>query len=209
MSNAKIFLGTLIHFLFCISGLLVLQKIFIEPKLLPHSASWLWIALCAILIPSLLGITKDQLNWHKHHWVLLVIILFMIPFPRIPSNEVWHLPSILLFSLNQLCGPAVCEELYFRARFHQLTIHCKHSILISLFNGILFSSAHVILRGPGLLQFLTFIPGIVLWIIYRKNRNLWTVILLHWLLNTSFYAVFYRLELIFPDFFKRFLFNGI
>ena len=205
----NIFFNTLGHFIFCITGLLTLQKLLIEPQILPYSINWLWIALCAILLPNILKITKGQLEWYRYHWLILAFVVLLVPCTQIPSQEEWQLAPILLFSINQLCGPAVCEELYFRARFHQLTIGCKHSNLILLLNGALFASAHIILRGPELLQLLTFLPGILLWIIYRKNQNLWTVILLHWLLNTSFYAVFYRLELIFPDFFKRFLFNGI
>ena len=39
----------------------------------------------------------------------------MIPILQVPSNELWHLSSTLVFLLNQLLGPAICEELYFRA----------------------------------------------------------------------------------------------
>ena len=124
----------------------------------------------------------------------------MIPILQVPSNELWHLSSTLVFLLNQLLGPAICEELYFRARFQQLTSQWKGPISLVIFNGIIFSSAHVITRGFELLTCLTFFPGVLLWIIYSKNNNLCTVILLHWLFNASFYAVFYRLEIILPLF---------
>ena len=200
MPEAKIILRTIIHFIFCISGLVLIQEISTRIHQLPQAFNWIWLLTCALFIPNLLKISKVQLKWYSHHWVLLLTIFSTIPFLTIPSEETWRLSSIVIFLLNQLLGPAICEELYFRARFNQLTNNLKSPILLALFNGILFSVAHVISRGFDLLTCLTFFPGVLLWIIYLKNKNLCTVILLHWLFNASFYAVFYRFEIILPFF---------
>ena len=200
MSNSKIILVTIIHFLVCISGLLAIQKISTGINQLPQAFHWLWLFICALLMPTYLEISKRQLEWQSKHWIILITIILMIPILQVPSNELWHLSSTLVFLLNQLLGPAICEELYFRARFQQLTSQWKGPISLVLFNGIIFSSAHIITRGFALLPCLTFFPGVLLWIIYSKNNNLCTVILLHWLFNASFYAVFYRLEIILPLF---------
>ena len=205
MSKAKIILHTTIHFLICISGLLLIQEVSANFNQLPQAFHWIWLGVCAVYIPTFLEIDKEQIAWQSKHWVILIIIISMIPFVRVPSNETWQLSSTLLFLLYQLLGPAICEELYFRARFYQLTRDWKDPILLGLFNGLIFSSAHIITRGFELLTCLTFFPGVLLWIMYTKNKNLITVILLHWLFNTSFYALFYRLKVILPNFLEKIL----
>ena len=205
MSNLKIILRTTIHFLICISGLLVIQEVSTGFNELPQAFHWIWLSICALSLPTFLEIDRRQIEWQYKHWVILIIIISMIPFVRVPSNETWQLSSVLIFLLYQLLGPAICEELYFRARFYELTKDWKGPILLGLFNGLIFSIAHILIRGFELLSGLTFFPGILLWIIYTKNKNLITVILLHWLLNTGFYAVFYRLNVILPDFLEKIL----
>ena len=124
MPEAKIILLTITHFIFCISGLVLIQEISTRIYQLPQAFNWMWLLTCALFIPNLLKISKVQLKWYSH-WVLLLTIFSTIPFLTIPSEEFMELSSIVIFLLNQLLGPAICEELYFRARFNQLTNNLK------------------------------------------------------------------------------------
>lgn len=189
MSEVKVVKSVLKYYLSCF--LIVWLLLFIPQHHIIHieTICWLWIGVFALFWPSNLKITKPQIQWNNLNTFILFLTILIIPFMQTDKLfDPFNLSSFSL-SLSLLLGPSVCEELLFRARFDDLCKKTTNSLWLTILNSLLFTVVHIIFKGFGIFQVLTFFPSIVLWVIYKKSENLVTVILLHWLFNTAFYAL--------------------
>lgn len=205
MSVVEVLKSIIKYYVSCFLIVWLLLRIPNHTVIQTETFCWLWIALFALFWPSKLVIHKTQLNWNCINLLLLFITILIIPFMQ--ADKLFDPLNFTSFtlSLSLLLGPAVCEELIFRARFEALCKPLTSNFWISILNGLLFTSLHILFKGIGIPQILTFIPGILLWVIYKKSNNLVTVILVHWLLNTAFYALLLNKTLNLQLFFEKFL----
>lgn len=188
----KAFLIIVFYFLICVSGIWCLRLLPTYAGIQAETLCWLWMAIYALFLPNRLALTAEHFKLTRNNLIFLSASMALVPLMQCNTSE-YSTFAAFTFVISLLFGPAVCEELLFRARFDELSSRLDHPFWILILNGFIFTASHVFLRGFGILQILTFLPGILLWLVYKRTRNLLTVISLHWLFNATFYAVFCNL----------------
>lgn len=126
-----------------------------------------------------LGITKDNLiKSIKRNLILIVISILIIIGLKVFHVDKYNPTETILFYLFYVFVSCPIQEFLYRGVFGYFDTNDKYRILWIIISSLCYSFVHIIYKDI-LTCVLTFIIGIIWYILYRKDRNLCGVVLSH------------------------------
>lgn len=126
-----------------------------------------------------LGITKDNLiKSIKRNLILIVISILIIIGLKVFHVDKYNPTETILFYLFYVFVSCPVQEFLYRGVFGYFDTNDKYRILWIIISSLCYSFVHIIYKDI-LTCVLTFIIGIIWYILYRKDRNLCGVVLSH------------------------------
>lgn len=132
-----------------------------------------------------LGITKKNI-WKsiKRYSVLIIISAIFILIFKLLHIDKYNPDETLLFYIFYIFVSCPIQEFLYRGVIGYLDINSKYSYLWIVLSGLCYSFVHIIYRDI-LTCVLTFIMGMIWYILYKKDKNLCGVILCHMILGIA------------------------
>ena len=130
-----------------------------------------------------LGITKQNL-WKsiKRNLILILLCVIIIIIFKLLHIDKYTPNETLLFYLFYIFISCPIQEFLYRGVFGYFDMNSKYNYLWIVLSSLCYSFVHIIYRDV-LTCILTFIIGIIWYIIYKKDKNLCGVTLSHMILG--------------------------
>ena len=126
-----------------------------------------------------LGITKENLARSiKRNLILIAISIMVVIVLKLLHVGKYNPTETLLFYLFYIFVSCPIQEFLYRGVFGYFDLNSKYNYLWIILSSLCYSLVHIIYKDY-LTCILTFILGIILYIFYKKDRNLYGVILTH------------------------------
>ena len=126
-----------------------------------------------------LGITKENLARSiKRNLILIAISIMIVIVLKLLHIGKYNPTETLLFYLFYIFVSCPIQEFLYRGVFGYFDLKSKYNYLWIILSSLCYSLVHIIYKDY-LTCILTFILGIILYIFYKKDRNLYGVILTH------------------------------
>lgn len=130
-----------------------------------------------------LGITKENLfKSIKRNLHLIVLCVIIIMLFKLFHFDKYNPDEKLLFYLFYIFISCPIQEFLYRGVFGYFDMNSKYNYLWILLSSVCYSFVHIIYKDV-LTCILTFILGIILYMLYRKDKNLCGVTLSHMILG--------------------------
>ena len=130
-----------------------------------------------------LGITKDNLlKSVKRNLILIAISIIVIIVLKVFHIDKYNPTETLWFYLFYVFISCPIQEFLYRGVFGYFDTNDKYKYLWIIISGVCYSFVHIIYKDI-LTCVLTFIIGIIWYILYRKDKNLCGVIISHMVLG--------------------------
>ncbi len=126
-----------------------------------------------------IGITKDNLlKSIKRNLFLIIILLILILFFKILHMDKYNSTETLLFYIFYIFVSCPIQEFLYRGVFGYFDMKSRYNFLWLIISSLCYSFVHIIYRDI-LTCILTFIIGIIWYMLYKKDNNLCGVTLSH------------------------------
>lgn len=130
-----------------------------------------------------LGITKVNLfKSIKRNLILIAICIIIVLILKLLHLDKYNPNETLLFYIFYIFVSCPIQEFLYRGVFGYFDINSKYNYIWIIISSLCYSFVHIIYKDI-LTCVLTFIVGIILYIFYKKDKNLCGVILTHMVLG--------------------------
>ena len=130
-----------------------------------------------------LGITKNNLiKSIKRNLLFIIVCLIIIVIFKLLHIDKYNSNETILFYIFYIFISCPIQEFLYRGVFGYFDMNSKHDYIWIILSSLCYSFVHIIYRDI-LTCILTFIIGIVWYLFYKKDYNLFGVILGHIILG--------------------------
>ena len=132
-----------------------------------------------------LGISKDNLlKSIKRNLILIVISIIIIIVFKLLHIDKYNPNETLLFYIFYVFISCPAQEFLYRGIFGYFDMNSKYNYIWLILSSLCYSFVHIIYRDI-LTCVLTFIIGIIWYMLYKKDKNLCGVTLSHMVLGVA------------------------
>ena len=149
-------------------------------------SAMIYILFKAFKVPNKeLGISKDNiLKSIKRNLILIVISIIIIIVFKMLNIDKYNPDESLLFYIFYILISCPAQEFLYRGIFGYFDMNSKYNYLWIVLSSLCYSFVHIIYRDI-LTCVLTFIIGIIWYMLYKKDKNLCGVTLSHMVLGVA------------------------
>ena len=132
-----------------------------------------------------LGISKDNLlKSIKRNLILILVSIIIIIVFKIMNMDKYNPNETLLFYIFYILISCPAQEFLYRGVFGYFDMNSKYNYIWIILSSLCYSFVHIIYKDL-LTCVLTFIIGIIWYILYNKDKNLCGVTLSHMVLGVA------------------------
>ena len=132
-----------------------------------------------------LGITKDNLfKSIKRNLLLIILFIIIIIIFKLLHLDKYNPNETILFYIFYIFISCPIQEFLYRGVFGYFDMNSKYNYLWLILSSLCYSFVHIIYKDI-LTCVLTFIIGIIWYILYKKDKNLCGVTISHMVLGVA------------------------
>ena len=132
-----------------------------------------------------LGITRDNLfKSIKRNLILIILFIIIIIIFKILHLDKYNPNETILFYIFYIFISCPIQEFLYRGVFGYFDMNSKYNYLWLILSSLCYSFVHIIYKDI-LTCVLTFIIGIIWYILYKKDKNLSGVTISHMVLGVA------------------------